>query len=706
MSFDKTKAMRNAERYLAQGKIRSAIGEYEQVIKHDSRDYGTINALGDLYCRNTDISSAIKCYSAVAEHYSTQGFAQKAIAVYNKIHRLEPDSIEIRRKLGELYKQKGSINEARSHFQKVAEDLERSGRRLDALAVRKEIASLDPTNVDGYLTLAEAYIAEGLASEAVESLNVAAERLATRGQHDKAVENFEKALSLISSDARALAGYVRSQNAAGNSTTAARRLTELLEDSPHDREIRSLLVECHLKAADLTEAEKAVIKLVELEPAHYPRLLDVAKAYLETGDAAGAARILTMSSEHMLMGGQAEEFSQIVSAVLERDPEQAEALRLQARCCSWQRDEDAMCAALDKLADVAFRSGSVEDERYALVQLSMLVPQERRYAARLNEINEQYGFESQDLSESLFDSHFLRGSEETSSQQHDVPDHSALIVQQVESVSGDDGEPAPASFDDESEETSFAIAPNVLDERGTEAEEESPAQMDEDPDTARLFREIDSIRFYLENGYLELAEKAAVELKEEFGDRDEVVELLDEIRMRESGQAAVQQSVYEMPAAPAPENDGRNIGLEDLRNELGLDEVQLDEGADFETSFNTATAYKEMGLTEQAIKEFQQAAAICSPSDGTRRFFSCANLLGLCFMEQGMPHLASKWFVRALETGDLTSEEKQGIWYELAAAYEASGDVTAASTYFEHVYAENASFRDVSERIKALTVTL
>ena len=75
--------MRNAERYVAQGKIRAAIGEYRAVVDADPRDIGTLNLLGDLHSKNAEKREAVECYMRVAEHYSTQGFAQKAIAIYD-----------------------------------------------------------------------------------------------------------------------------------------------------------------------------------------------------------------------------------------------------------------------------------------------------------------------------------------------------------------------------------------------------------------------------------------------------------------------------------------------------------------------------------------------------------------------------------------------------------------------------------------------
>ena len=79
MSFDKIKAMRNAEKFLAQGKIKAAIGEYQQVVDHDSKDFGTMNLLGDLYSKSGETKPALRYYNKVAEHYSKQGFSQKAI---------------------------------------------------------------------------------------------------------------------------------------------------------------------------------------------------------------------------------------------------------------------------------------------------------------------------------------------------------------------------------------------------------------------------------------------------------------------------------------------------------------------------------------------------------------------------------------------------------------------------------------------------
>jgi len=63
-----------------------------------------------------------------------------------------------------------------------------------------------------------------------------------------------------------------------------------------------------------------------------------------------------------------------------------------------------------------------------------------------------------------------------------------------------------------------------------------------------------------------------------------------------------------------------------------------------------------------------------------------------------------KWFNRALETPDLNSDEKKGIWYELGGAYEVDGDPDNAARFFEQVYAEDVDFRDVGARLQNLSI--
>jgi len=126
-------------------------------------------------------------------------------------------------------------------------------------------------------------------------------------------------------------------------------------------------------------------------------------------------------------------------------------------------------------------------------------------------------------------------------------------------------------------------------------------------------------------------------------------------------------------------------------------EQQLD-SEDYDTHYNLGIAYKEMGLIDEAIGEFQLA------SKDLKRAVECASMLGLCFLEKGMPQLAIKWYRKGLEMPEITQEEHVGLLYDLASAYQEVGDTENAQKAFLEVYAANSSYRDIVTRIKALSV--
>ena len=124
-------------------------------------------------------------------------------------------------------------------------------------------------------------------------------------------------------------------------------------------------------------------------------------------------------------------------------------------------------------------------------------------------------------------------------------------------------------------------------------------------------------------------------------------------------------------------------------------EQQLD-SEDYDTHYNLGIAYKEMGLIDEAIGEFQLA------SKDQKRAVECASMLGLCFLEKGMPQLAIKWYRKGLEMPEIKEEEHLGLLYDLGSAYVEVGDSENAQKAFMEVYGLNTGYRDVANRIKQL----
>ena len=311
MTFNKAKAMRNAERYLTQGKIQAAISEYRLLVEHDPKDINTQNMLGDLYVKVKNEKEAVACYQMVADFYNGQGFAKKAISVYNKIYRITPNSIEISSRLADLYRTRGSYAEAKSHYETLAAHYESKGQKIEALAIWENIAELDPRNAEIYLKIADSYWNDGKENEAASAFRKAGQRLADAGNFESSVTAFSRSLEIAPDEIQTVKGLVQAQISLGYPEEAAKTLEKRIQEDPYDKDTNFLLVDCYYDMDDPASAERVIVKMVERDPSYYRSFLALIDVYLKQDDLNSAVRSMSMITEHMLVGGEHEDLVRV-----------------------------------------------------------------------------------------------------------------------------------------------------------------------------------------------------------------------------------------------------------------------------------------------------------------------------------------------------------------------------------------------------------
>jgi tetratricopeptide (TPR) repeat protein len=126
----------------------------------------------------------------------------------------------------------------------------------------------------------------------------------------------------------------------------------------------------------------------------------------------------------------------------------------------------------------------------------------------------------------------------------------------------------------------------------------------------------------------------------------------------------------------------------------GIDE-NLD-SEDYEAHYDLGIAFKEMGLLDEAIAEFQKA--LRSPEGRLRT----SEALGVCFYDKGQFGIAETVLRRAVETVDGGDEAKIGLLYWLGRAAEAQGKEPDAITSYERALAVDIRFMDLSDRMHRL----
>ncbi len=143
------------------------------------------------------------------------------------------------------------------------------------------------------------------------------------------------------------------------------------------------------------------------------------------------------------------------------------------------------------------------------------------------------------------------------------------------------------------------------------------------------------------------------------------------------------------------DHEQRDLSLMLTQFKKGIEE-NIDE-ADAHAHYDLGVAFKEMGLLDEAISEFQKALR----SDDTR--LRAAESLGLCFYEKGQLQVAATVMRRAVDADKGGDEAKIGLLYWLGRCEEEQSKTAEALVYYQRAFAVDINFQDVGQRLSALS---
>jgi tetratricopeptide (TPR) repeat protein len=153
------------------------------------------------------------------------------------------------------------------------------------------------------------------------------------------------------------------------------------------------------------------------------------------------------------------------------------------------------------------------------------------------------------------------------------------------------------------------------------------------------------------------------------------------------------QDLVDAQEIPEPELDSDVLEIfQEFKK--GLEGELSDE--DSETHYNLGIAYKEMGLIDDAIKEFQTSR------NDSKRSMQSSTMLGVCYMEKGLFSLAIDILSKAIKEVSDKDESYWALKYELADAYEKNNNLREALDLYTEVFGWNAKFRNVSEKMSQI----
>lgn len=734
---DKSAIIKEAQKYIARGQIDKAIAEWEKLIK-EYPDGNTHNTIGDLYLKKGDKPNAVDSFHKAASFFRQEGFSLKALALYKKILNISPTDTAALVSIGELNEEKGLTTDAIKFYLIAADSLSKVGKKEKLLDIYAKILALSPTNIPLRNKVAEIYAKEGLISESAKQYLLIAKQYAEKGDMEKSLGYYLKVLDVqpLSKEAILEVSYLYERT--GNLDQAIEQLQESINLFPQDTDIYLRCAEIHIMAERVDRAIEYLRKVIEIEPANIKAKRLLGEIYIKQGEREKAWAEYLPVLDEMLLGEKYEDALKLLDSFKDIDPvetgkrlvslyiqlgdhlcvvqeltalgdalaekgKQKEALNYYKEALKMTPDDDALSAKVLELykeigiehillqaektidevieeADLFLKYGLYENVKDLLEAFKEKEPENINLHLRLKSLYMNTGEKEQAITECLIlhdlykNAGDTENSEQVTKEAYEIYPEDPRLVGMEEATLYEKEEVAVAplaapvieDYSEEIAEADFYSRQGLIDE-GREILERLQKLFPENKEIAERLASLGQI-----------------------GEREEKIELIKE---KEEEPVFTEGEILEVEEIQEPAFGSDVLGI---FNEFkkGL-EKEL-EAEDYETHYNLGIAYKEMGLIDDAIREFQ------SSRNDPKRHISSSSMLGICYMEKGLYPLAIDVLKDAVEKMEDRGESYWAMKYDLAEAYEKNDNLKESLDFYTQVYGWNSKFRAVSDKINRL----
>jgi tetratricopeptide (TPR) repeat protein len=255
LAINREKVYDGAMKLLAQSKFDKAVVELEKIIAEDPNDVRTLLKIAEtLHVKMGRRREALERYDRAATLYAEQGFFLKAVAVFKQMLTVDATNPDLILRLAEMHQQLGYGSQSMQHYQQAVVLFEQQGRGREALAVLKRMVDLDPENLQPRVKVAELFAQQGMFPEAAAEMRAAYVHLRDQQRLDDAIRCGDRVVQWDPTAldiARELAALHMQR---GDARSALAKLEFCFKANPHDVEVLGLIAAAFLATDQVAKA--------------------------------------------------------------------------------------------------------------------------------------------------------------------------------------------------------------------------------------------------------------------------------------------------------------------------------------------------------------------------------------------------------------------------------------------------------------------
>lgn len=302
MPIDREAALKTAEKLLRQGKLDGAIAEYVRLVEDQPKDWNSINALGDLYARAGNPERAVEQFTRVADHLFTEGFVPKAAALFKKALKTKSDHEPALQRLADIAAQQGLFADARLYLRQLAEQRRVRGDERGAAECLIRLGTLEEADVESKLIAARAAQQLGDAIKAAVILKDAAKDLERAGRRAEALDALVDAAQLDPADVDLRTRLARECTQAGQLDRA--RLFLSAESAGDDPQLLMAFARIEMTSGEDHRGRSTLTRLLTVSPEHHGDVFQLARDLAESGEMFRAYGCVDVLTDAAILSGQ------------------------------------------------------------------------------------------------------------------------------------------------------------------------------------------------------------------------------------------------------------------------------------------------------------------------------------------------------------------------------------------------------------------
>jgi len=709
-----------------------ALETYVQIIEHtkgsEDKDVAVYNRVGDLYLRLNKTDQAVHYYELAVDLYTDGGYLNNAIALCNKILRHAPSRNQIYYKLGKISAKKGFNSDAKKNFLEYADRMHKAGRDTDAFKALEEFADLCPGQDDIRLMLAEQLAKAGKTEEAVEQLQILHESLDAEGRSGEAQAAVKRMHTLDPTIEPRHSNTPRTTQSdglvfldLGNSPPKPRpkiaglQPTSLAPEPPRRQrtpqhvQLAPELVQLSDVEVETPEAEIPALELeatpgADVDPSLDNMIGDLDLPPLEGLESNAGPESFELSIDEL----PTDAIDGLISATGEHvipDPQ----VGLDARSVSSPFESADPLAGLNVLEDDRFYEDDPLAGAKSLLESPLDPPDSRDSDSRAGADDDAddpldiaaLGVDADEIEERADEDEEEEDEDETSSEPEleswdplpepeprrpskRTPSRPKLVEDKGRRTPKRSGKQQPQPVEEAGPEQPRGARKGPINpfKRNAQVKKAAP------PETSAPRGEKSRAATPKKNATH--MRNTPHPQKKGSGDAD-FVDLADWLRQDSAPRST------RMVARDDKRVGDEQADFTDMLEKFKAGVAANVDDEDFDSHYDLGIAYREMGLIDEAVAEFQKALR------GAAHRIRAYEALGQCFIDRSEFDVAITVLSRSLREPGLEDDDLIGVLYLLGYAAEENGQPRDAAAYYQRVFAIDIDFRDVGDRLKSMS---